>query len=272
MSSSRRASRRRRSPRRRGRQALAAIAARASPGLAAAARGGRRGRCAPEPNRPPAGFSSGRRSPGRPRMRAERALPHAAGRVNRERGGGELACLARRESGGARAIRAALTGPACVRGWRWRRCWLRPPGAPARPRPARAAPSSSALSSSRKCPRASERSSASEPRRVRSTRLTIAPWRSKSWRTSLPLAPRAVIAYQRLAPSPPAASQPSTGSLSPLSSTPPRTPSICCSVSSPRTLTLSSLASAAHRALQACGELAVTAYDLEARRRCAAWG
>ena len=61
--------------------------------------------------------------------------------------------------------------------------------------------------SSRNWPRASARSSAKGPKRVRSTRLTSAPWRSKSWRTSLPLPPRAMSEYQRLAPSPPALAQ-----------------------------------------------------------------
>ena len=53
-------------------------------------------------------------------------------------------------------------------------------------------------------PRASARSSASGPSGVRSTRLTSAPLRSNSCRTSLPLAPRARARTSGCAPSPPA--------------------------------------------------------------------
>lgn len=75
-------------------------------------------------------------------------------------------------------------------------------------------------------------------------RLTSAPWRSKSWRTCLPLAPRSVTVYQRLAPSPPAASQPATSRCAPLSSVPLAIPCSCTAVSAPRTRTPKRLASA----------------------------
>src|SRR5262245_59705773 len=56
-------------------------------------------------------------------------------------------------------------------------------------------PCTSASSSCRYWPRARLLSSATGPTDTRSTRLTSTPWRSNSWRMSLPLAPRATIEY-----------------------------------------------------------------------------
>ena len=80
----------------------------------------------------------------------------------------------------------------------------------------------SSFVSGRNWPRDSSRSSVSVPTLVRNTRLTSAPWRSKSWRTSLPLPPLATNVYQRFAASPPPGSQLSTCRRTPRSSVPSR--------------------------------------------------
>src|SRR6185295_16332531 len=59
----------------------------------------------------------------------------------------------------------------------------------------------SASSSWRNCPRDRPLSSFTAPIETRRMRLTRTPWRSNSWRMSLPLAPRTITEYQRLLPS-----------------------------------------------------------------------